>query len=245
MSIDQVQAICLTHLDQDHFRRSWPRRLLKQGTRLFIHHWHLRDLSRLPGADALFDAGLVEAFDDGPFFPLPGLRASGVRLQHDLQGTVGYRFDAVSGPGADARHHGSIGYATDLGHVPAALLDHFCGVDLLCLECNYDERMTVTSPRPTFVNRRNLSDSGHLSNEQAFEAVRQICARCPAGGPRHVLLMHRSQQCNHPTKVRRVFERDPRLHRRIVLTEQRRRTRWFGVRPRPAVVRAQRVLLAP
>ena len=251
LDLEQVGAICLTHLDQDHFRRSWPATLLKLGIRLFVHHWHLDDLARLRGTDTLFDAGLIETFDADAFEPLQGVSARGVRLQHDLQGTIGYRFDVTSGGDsggaseggvAGARHRGSIGYATDLGHAPSALVEHFAGVDLLCLECNYDEHMTITSPRPSFVNRRNMSDSGHLSNEQSYDTIQRIAALSPRGNPRHVLLMHRSQQCNHATKVKRVFARDPILSRRVVLTEQRRRTRWFDVRPLRAMQREQQLL---
>lgn len=240
LSLDHVRAICLTHLDQDHFRKSWPRTLFERNIRLFVHHWHLPDLHRIPGAQRLFDAGLVDTFDGDAFEPLPCVTARAFRCQHDLQGTVAYRFDADDA--CARRFYGSVGYATDLGHVPPGLIRHFAGVDLLCLECNYDEHMTIHSSRPAFVNRRNLSDSGHLSNEQAFDAVRAIAAHSPHGNPRHVLLMHRSQQCNHPTKVRRVFEREPHLHRRVTLAEQRRRTRWFRIKPLPATRRLQTVL---
>jgi ribonuclease BN (tRNA processing enzyme) len=239
---DRLRAICLTHLDRDHFRPAWITAALRAGIRLCLHHWHLPELHAIRGAQALFDAGLIDTFDTEAFEPMPGLTASPVRLQHDLQGTIGYRFDARRAGARGSRFVGSVAYATDLGHVPPALLRLFAGVDLLCLECNYDEHMTIHSPRPAFVNRRNLSDSGHLSNEQSFEAIRQIAAASPGGNPRHVLLMHRSQQCNHPTKVRRVFERDPQLSRRVVLTEQRRRTRWFAAKPLPAVQRAQAFL---
>ena len=233
MDLTQVRAVVLTHLDQDHFRRSWPRRLLREGITLHLHHWHLPDLLRLKGATELREAGLVQAFDDEAFEPLPGLTAQGVRLQHDRQGTIGYRFEAQGG------RDGCVGYATDLGHAPTQLLDHLAGVDLLCLECNYDEHMTVHSSRPSWINRRNMSDSGHLSNEQAYEAVQGVCARSPHGLPRHVLLMHRSSQCNHPMKVKRVFDRDAALARRVMLTEQRRRTRWFVIRPLKRMQRQQ------
>ncbi len=232
IGLDQIRAICLTHFDRDHFRPSWINALLKHRITLHLHCWHEPDLLRIRGARALIDAGLTRTFNGEPFEPLPGaaIRASTVRLQHDRQGTIGYRFDT---PG------GVIGYATDLGHAPPALIAHLAGVDILCLECNYDEHMTIHSSRPSFVNRRNLSDSGHLSNEQSFEAVRAIAAASPAGNPQHVLLMHRSSQCNHPTKVRRVFERDAVLCRRVWLTDQRRRTRWFTARPLPARRRAR------
>ncbi len=225
-----IDAVVLTHLDRDHFRPAWLRRLPPTATRLFLHRWHADELARLDRAAHTLDAGLVQPFADEPFEPWPGLTVSTLRLQHDRQGTIGYRFDA---DGA------SVGYATDLGHAPPALIDHLAGVDLLCLESNYDEHMTLHSLRPTFVNRRNLSDSGHLSNDQAFDAVRHIADASPRGNPRHVLLMHRSRQCNHPMKVRRVFERDPVLARRVTLTEQRRRTRWFAVTPLKPARRAQ------
>lgn len=230
IDLTQVRAVCLTHLDQDHFRPTWTKALVELGIAVFVHQWHLPELLRLPGARELEQADLIRPFDGQAFEPLPGLSASTVRLQHDLQGTIGYRFDSAQG---------SVGYATDLGHAPAHLIDHVAGVGLLCIECNYDEHMTVTSPRPSFVNRRNMSDCGHLSNEQAFDAVQKIVAASPPGSPGRILLMHRSSQCNHPTKIRRVFERDIHLAKRVVLTEQRRRTRWFAVQPLGVLKRDQ------
>lgn len=230
LDLDQVQAVCLTHLDQDHFRRNWPAELLKRELRVYLHHWHVDHLFRLPGGHALFEAGLVECFDGEPFEPVNGIITSTCRCQHDMQGTISYRFDTDSG---------CVGFATDLGHVPAALIDHLAGVDLLAIECNYDEHMTIHSPRPSFVNRRNMSSSGHLSNDQSFAAVQQISAASVGGNPRQVVLLHRSSQCNHPMKVKRVFEQDARLAARITLTEQRRRTRWLHVKPQPVRLRAQ------
>ncbi len=233
LSIKDIHAVCLTHLDQDHFRRTWPGTLLKWGIPLYLHDWHYPDLMRIPGGAELRDAGLARSFQFQPFVPMPGVRASTVRLQHDKQGTIGYRLDT---------HAGSVGYATDLGHAPPALVQHMAGVDLLCIECNYDEHMTTTSPRPSWVNRRNMSDSGHLSNEQSLEAVRMIADASPVGLPRDVVLLHRSSQCNHPMKVRRVFERDADLAGRITLTDQRRRTRWLHIKPAKPSKRDQRRL---
>lgn len=238
LKISDLDAICLTHLDTDHFRPTWLATILDRRIKVFVHRWHAdvfckrrHDTANVLGRD-LLHAGLLETFDDA-LEPLPQLRATTVRLQHDRQGTVGYRLNTPCGR--------SIGYATDLGHVPAALIDHFRGVSILCLECNYDERMTICSPRPTHVNRRNMSDSGHLSNEQSFAAVQAICALTPGHIP-GILLLHRSSQCNHPRKVQRVFERDPLLYKRITLTEQRRRTRWFEAKPIPTMVQAQLAL---
>lgn len=230
LSLKSIQAVCLTHLDQDHFRKNWIATLAKHGIPIYVHGWHFAELMRLPGAAEMRDAGLAHAFESQPFEPIPGVSASTVRLQHDKQGTIGYRFDMSVG---------SVGYATDFGHAPPALIQHLAGVDLLCIEANYDEHMTHSCSRPSWVNRRNMSDSGHLSNEQCFEAVRAIADLSPVGNPQHIVLLHRSSQCNHPTKVRSVFERDPKLADRITLTEQRRQTRWLNVRPIAPAVKSQ------
>lgn len=230
MGFGDLRAVCVTHFDHDHFKPAMCKTMAEHGIRLHCHHWHVPDLAKMRGSQALFDAGLVEPFGDGLFVPMPGVTATTTRLQHDRQGTIGYRMST---------RFGDVGLATDLGHAPPALIEHFAGVDVLCIESNYDERMTVNSSRPVWVNRRNLSDSGHLSNEQSFEAVCAIRDRSPHGNPRHVLLLHRSSQCNHETKVRRVFERDPALAKRTIQTQQRRRTRWVRVRPMRQVLRRQ------
>ncbi len=233
LTLADLHAVCLTHLDRDHFRPTWLRPLKELGIKVHLHTWHVSELMQLERAEELEAAGMVQPFDDASFEVMPGVVVRTVRLQHDRQGTTGYRFDFG---------RASVGYATDLGHAPAALIDLFAGVGLLCLEANYDEKMTVNSSRPSFVNRRNMSDSGHLSNEQALDAVQRIAAKGP-GMPGRVVLMHRSTQCNHPTKLKRVFERDPRMLKRVTLAEQRKRTRWFSVAERPAVVNAQMGLL--
>lgn len=232
VTLAEVKAICLTHLDTDHFRPTWPKIACDLGIPIHLHRWHLPDLRRVPFADRLEAARLVRPFDDEDVLPiLPDLTARTVRLQHDRQGTIGFRLTGRCGL--------SVGYATDMGHAPRELIERFAGVDILCIESNYDQHMTIHSSRPSFVIRRNLSDSGHLSNEQAFEAVCAIRDASCAPNPRRVLLLHRSGQCNHPTKVRRVFERDRQLGRRVLQTEQRKRTRWITMKPLPAVRRGQ------
>ncbi len=233
VTLEQVKAVCVTHLDQDHFRATWIRALLDLRITLFLHRWHLDALRRLPDGDRLQQEGLLAVFDGQPFTPLPrlgGLSLAAVPLPHDQKGTVGFVVDADG-----AR----LGYATDLGHVPRELIDRFAGVDVLAIESNYDPQLELESSRPAFLKQRIMGGRGHLSNQQAFDAARAIADRCPAGSPRRIVLLHRSSQCNHPMRIHRVWEQDATLAPRLVLTEQRRRTAWIDVRSDAATTRQQ------
>jgi phosphoribosyl 1,2-cyclic phosphodiesterase len=221
LELNDIGALCLTHLDQDHFNPAWLRVLLGRRINVYVMRRHVAGLHEINGGRALHDAGLVHEVGDIAFEPMPGLRVEPVVLPHDKRGTAGFLL------GCDEGH---IGYATDLGHVPERLIDRFAGVHLLAIESNYDPDMQRTSNRPEFLKRRIMGGAGHLSNQQAFEAVRGIVRRSPHGGPQQVVLLHRSRECNHPDLVRRVYEIDPCMRARLTLAEQSRRTDWFVVR---------------
>jgi phosphoribosyl 1,2-cyclic phosphodiesterase len=223
LGVEQVSAVCLTHLDQDHFRPNWIKHLLRHGIAVCVHRVHLPVLEQMPGFLDLEANELVRVFEDDGFHPLPGstVRAATVRLAHDAAGTVGFRLHT---PGGD------LGYATDLGHVPPRLVDLFRGVHVLAIESNYDPPTQRGSPRPALLKKRIMGGAGHLSNEQAFEAVRQIVAASPPGHPQHIVLLHRSRQCNAPALVRQVFAQDPAIAQRLTLAEQGACTAWLAVR---------------
>jgi len=230
VQLEQVKAICVTHLDRDHSRPRWIPTLVGFGIRVYVHQWHLFTFEKTEGFADLNDAGLVHVFDGQSFEPIVGLETTCVQLPHDNKGTVGFVVDT-----GDTR----IGHATDLGHVPPKLIEHFAGVDLLALESNYDPELQMSSARPAFLKRRIMGGKGHLSNDQALDAVQRIARRSPTGLPRHVVLLHRSSDCNSPHHVRRVFRRDPALLDRVTLTQQRRRTKWFKLSPMDAAMREQ------
>lgn len=232
VTIGELSAICLTHLDRDHFSPTWTQTILQRGIRLFVHQQQVETLLRAAlggsgdGEDRDRLRRLISGFDVEPFQPLPELEMTPIALAHDAEGSHGFRIDA-----AGCR----LGYATDLGRVPPALYDLFCGLDLLAIESNYDPAMQMASDRPWFLKQRIMGGRGHLSNEQAFEAVRRILDRCESAGralPRHVVLLHRSRQCNCPTVIRTLFSRDARIASRLTLAEQHDRTPWLAARAR-------------
>lgn len=60
---------------------------------------------------------------------------------------------------------------TDSGEVTAEMLNHIRHADLLILESNHDRQRLLRGPYPLMLKQRILSSRGHLSNDQAADAV--------------------------------------------------------------------------
>jgi hypothetical protein len=222
VALADIAAVCVTHLDRDHFSPTWAATLIKRQIRVCCHASRVEAMARLVPDQAFID--LLEPFSDEPFSPIEDVSVRAIRLEHYDEGSHGFIFE-----GFGCR----IGFATDLGRVPVNLTDHFDELDVLALESNYDSRMQLDSGRPWFLKQRIMGGRGHLSNEQAFAAVRRVLDRCESRGsklPGHIVLLHRSRDCNCPQIVRTLFSRDVRIAPRLVLAEQYQRTEWLRVR---------------
>ncbi|MDB5327402.1 MAG: hypothetical protein JWM57_2971 [Phycisphaerales bacterium] len=213
ISLADVRAIVLTHLDSDHFRRSWVRTLMKQGVTVHCAAAHAAELDVAPHLGAQ-----LRPFD-GAFEPIPGVSFVPLAFAHDETGSYGFVIEGFGG---------RIGFATDLGHVPPALIEHFADLDVLAIESNYDPGMQQNSGRPWFLQKRITGGHGHLSNDQALAAVKAIFKRHEKRRlPAHVVLLHRSRDCNCPDLLRALFSRDTRVASRLVLAEPYVRTEWL------------------
>ena len=233
VGVADVQAVCLTHLDHDHINANWFATFARRGVRLFCHVSCVTELLAMAARRGVATDVAVCPFDAEPFEVVPGLVMYPLALSHDAEGSHGFVID-----GYGCR----VGFATDLGHVPDALVEGFGDVDLLAIESNYDQRMQIDSPRPWHLKRRIMGGRGHLSNAQAFDAVRRVFNRCEAAGrcpPEHVVLLHRSRDCNCPELLRRLFARDARVGPRLVLTEQDAPTPWLRAARRAPLAGAQ------
>lgn len=222
LEVRDVAAICLTHLDRDHFSPTWMNTILHQKIRVYCHARPMRALLELTAdhrARADWSGQLI-CFDHRPFEPLAGLTLHPIPLSHDEEGSHGFVIEGFGG---------RVGYATDLGHVPAELEQRFTDLDILALESNYDPRMQMDSPRPAFLKSRIMGGSGHLSNEQAMAAIGRMLDGCASKLPAHIVLLHRSRQCNCPKLLRKLAGRDPRIASRLTLAEQYQRTQWLRV----------------
>jgi hypothetical protein len=125
------------------------------------------------------------------------------------------------------------------------MLEAFVSFDIIAIEANYYPGMQIASARPWFFNQRIMGVAGHLSNQQALDAVKLILGRHEAMGvklPGHIVLLHRSRQCNCPELLRGFFSKDARIAPRLTLAHQGERTGWLGRVDRGPVVNEQLAL---
>jgi phosphoribosyl 1,2-cyclic phosphodiesterase len=227
LELARVDGVIFTHLDHDHAHPGWSSGALAPGTQVLVHKSHL---SR--GQRQGVNLGRVQTFRLEPFELDCGLRVDPVLNAHDDLGTAAFRFEL-----GGAR----LGFATDLGRVSDELVTHLHGVDTLAIESNYCPRMQQESDRPSYLKQRIMGGRGHLSNQQAAEAVRAIAPRD------HVVLLHLSRQCNRPELVRPLHEQGGY---RLTISTQHAPTGWLPIRPAdrvrfPAPRLAQPLLFGP
>ncbi|MFT3685918.1 MAG: hypothetical protein QM783_13520 [Phycisphaerales bacterium] len=101
------------------------------------------------------------------------------------------------------------------------------------IESNYCPKLQVASDRPEFLKRRIMGGRGHLSNDEAIDAIEAIAPR------EHVVLVHLSQQCNDPALVASLHRRrrgiDASSDSVLTISTQDAPTRWVPIRRQPAV----------
>ncbi len=225
--LDQLKAICLTHLDWDHFSPRWVNTLVARQVPIYCHQRHVAALVQRCGEQSAKEIEpLVRTFDGARFSPWEGLSAAPVPLAHDRSGSFGFLLQAS---------RTRIGYATDLGHVPPGLLERFADVNIVALESNYDPALQLASGRPRRLIERITGGRGHLSNQQALTAIVHWLDQSEQTGrrpPEHIVLLHRSRQCNCPVLLKALFERDPRIAARLTLAEAHGPTQWLHASPR-------------
>ena len=208
LALDRVIGVLATHADQDHLRPSWAHTITCHRWPIYASPSHHPGLARL-GVPA---ARLHAVPDLGRSVQItPELSVSAAIAPHDDHGTSAYRIEFSIPDGRTV----SLGWATDLGRVTTPVERLLEGCDALGIESNYDPELQSRSTRPPFLKRRITGGHGHLSNQEALDAVRRLARHRE---PSFIALIHLSRDCNHPDLVRRLWEgRAPELADRMHL----------------------------
>lgn len=114
-----------------------------------------------------------------------GFRITSFPVSHDATDNVGYTVEY---------QEKKITFATDLGYVSDAVIDHLREADYLVLEANYDEKMLMDGKYPYFLKQRIMADTGHLSNDQTGKCLSKYYHE----RLKHVFLCHLSKENNLP-----------------------------------------------
>lgn len=136
----------------------------------------------------------VAYFEAGKRFMIGDIDIEPFTVPHDATDPVGFVFE-----GEGVR----IGFATDLGYMPANARQALRRCDVLLLESNHDIEMLRDGPYPWSVKQRVMSRVGHLSNEAAAEFLE----RNYDGQAAYVILAHLSESNNLPALARVSAER--------------------------------------
>ncbi|MDP2336852.1 MAG: MBL fold metallo-hydrolase [Bacteroidota bacterium] len=186
LDASKIRGILVSHEHTDHV--SGVRVLSK---RLNIPVWFsqgtfdaLRGTER-PELTGIFNPG--KSFGIGSFTIHPFLK------NHDAAEPCSFRIEH------DDWH---IGVFTDIGEACTQVKQHLRKCHALFLETNYDEKLLWEGSYPYTLKQRVASSHGHLSNDQAFELIRDHA------GPElvHVFLSHLSGENNRPELAFARFE---------------------------------------
>lgn len=119
-------------------------------------------------------------------FSIEHLTIFPIKTSHDAEETVGYVID-------DCEHR--LVYITDTGYIREKDFKHIKNADYYVLESNHDPAMLMKTSRPYAIKRRILSESGHLSNDQAADILEKVVGE----NTKEITLAHLSLEANTET----------------------------------------------
>ena len=143
----------------------------------------------VPGADAFLREIVPERET-----VIGGMTVTAFPTPHDTLQSVGYRMEAADG---------CFAMATDTGCVTETMLRYLSGADVALIEANHDAEMLRRGPYPPQLQRRILSDRGHLSNAECTYLAAILASR----GTRQIVLGHLSRENNLPGLALRTVSR--------------------------------------
>lgn len=178
---ETLTGILVTHEHADHIN-GLPQLAARLGLPVYCNRL-TRDEIVHTFPEERFDFRL---FETGASFEIGEVGVESFSVPHDAQDPVGFLLRTAEG---------NLGFLTDLGHATRLVLERVRAAHVLVLEANHDVKMLQDDPRrPWSLKQRILSRHGHLSNDDAANALAEILS----ADLRHLYLGHLSRDCNRP-----------------------------------------------
>ncbi|NOQ23817.1 MAG: MBL fold metallo-hydrolase [Bacteroidales bacterium] len=158
LSLSKIKALFVTHEHTDHIK----------GMRVVTNKHNIKayatektwEQSRMD-----FRSTRVNTFTPGDTISVGSIKIHSFSKKHDAIDPVSFRVE-IDGI--------SVAVLTDLGVANEEITEHLKLCDAAFLESNYEPQILETGRYPVFLKRRVASDTGHLSNNQAFELVKSL-----------------------------------------------------------------------
>ncbi len=182
VDISQVKAILLTHEHSDHVN-GLSVFAAKHNIPIYAPNGTLLALKR---KGTLCEKHVDITLPDTPI-DIAGLKIENFKTSHDCADGRGYIITGTDGST-------KIAVATDTGYVTSDILSKITGCKLVYIESNHDVAMLRSGPYPYHLQKRILSDTGHLSNDACADTLRALINK----GTTHFVLAHLSQENNTP-----------------------------------------------
>ncbi len=188
-TLDSIDGIFITHAHGDHVKglEVILKAAITRGRLIPVY------VTR-PTAERLewkrLEHPPLKYFESGNCVEIGDLKVQSLTTPHDCYDPVAFTVTAASGE--------KVGVATDLGFIPPAMCAHFRSCGLVMVESNHDSVMLRDGDYPVDLKRRISGDTGHLSNGQVRNFIREHLG----AGVRHLVLAHLSRENNHPQIVR-------------------------------------------
>ena len=149
---------------------------------VLITHEHS---DHIQGLKALCKNSNISVFVTNEKFEIDDLKITPFAIPHDAADPVGFSIE---------KGKKKISVATDIGHMNTNIMENLVGSDFVLLESNYEPDMLMASRYPYILKRRILGPYGHLSNDEAGDALVELYKK----GVTNIQLGHLSQQNNFP-----------------------------------------------
>lgn len=178
VDINDIDAILVTHEHSDHIK-GLPITCKKYGIPVYANKLTFDNIKQ----DIPDDKKVI--FKNDEKFEVGDLKIFPFSIPHDAANPCGFSIN---------HNNDKISIATDVGHMENSILDNLAGSSFILLESNYEPEMLKCSKYPYMLKKRILGPYGHLSNEDAGEAVTTLMKY----GIHNIMLGHLSQQNNFP-----------------------------------------------